>query len=379
MLNAADVPHLLLLFKNQKSMEAKPSATTYEDCSSTLTSKGSRIARWRSSTVWKRTPPTVFAVAGNTLQGNAEDQGQRNCVQKQSTSFLLQSKIGRTWHYKKWSLIKTFLETQKNVVVSTSTIARKLEGQLVTLKKLELVPERRNCLENREARRRHAQWLQGAHEQGARFCFVDECGYNLYTARTRGRSVKGLPARKVVENQRTPHITIMCAVCPGIGLMHNATIVGGAKQEQFDNFVRALVSRDFGQPMVPHHDTNKRYIIYDNAPCHRGVEERLADSVPEDLELVRLPPYSCPLNPIEYCFQSVKAHIKRSLSQHGPVLPEEGQTLVAARRQLLVNLIPESLTEITHLSCLNSFYHVLTVTAPAALRLENLWHSKIHP
>ena len=268
--------------------------------------------------------------------------------------------------------MKTFLETQKNVVVSTSTIARKLEGQLVTLKKLELVPERRNCLENREARRRHAQWLQGAHEQGARFCFVDECGYNLYTARTRGRSVKGLPARKVVENQRTPHITIMCAVCPGIGLMHYATIVGGAKQEQFDNFVRALVSRDFGQPMVPHHDTTKRCIIYDNAPCHRGVEERLADSVPEDLELVRLPPYSCPLNPIEYCFQSVKAHIKRSLSQHDPVLPEEGQTLVAARRQLLVNLMPESLTEITPLSCLNSFYHVLTVTAPAALRLENL-------
>ena len=108
-----------------------------------------------------------------------------------------------------------------------------------------------------------------------------------------------------------------------------------------------LVNCNFGQPMVPHHDTNKCYIIFDNAPCHRGVEECLADSVPEDLELVRLPPYSCPLNPIEYCFQSVKAHIKCSLSQHGPVLPEEGQTLVATRRQLLVSLIPESLTEIT--------------------------------
>ena len=64
--------------------------------------------------------------------------------------------------------MKTVLETQQNVVVSTSTIARKLEGQLVTLKKLELVPERRNCLENREARRRHVQWPQGAHTSRAR-------------------------------------------------------------------------------------------------------------------------------------------------------------------------------------------------------------------
>ena len=71
--------------------------------------------------------------------------------------------------------------------------------------------------------------------------------------------------------------------------------MGGAKQEQFDDFIGALVNRNFGQPMVPHHDTNKCYIIFYNAPCHRGVEERLADSVPEDLELVCLPPYSCPL------------------------------------------------------------------------------------
>ena len=83
--------------------------------------------------------------------------------------------------------MKTIFETQQNVVVSTSVIARQLEGQLVTLKKLEFVPKRRNCLEIREARCRHVQWLQGAHEQGARFCFVDECSYNLYTARMRGR------------------------------------------------------------------------------------------------------------------------------------------------------------------------------------------------
>ena len=72
-----------------------------------------------------------------------------------------------------------------------------------------------------------------------------------------GGSVKGLPARNVVGNQRTPHHSHPCApfAQANIGLVHYETIVGEAKQEQFDDFIRALFDRDFGQPMVPHHNT----------------------------------------------------------------------------------------------------------------------------
>ncbi len=74
------------------------------------------------------------------------------------------------------------------------------------LKKMELITER-TSLENKEARKKHSEWLQREQEQGARFCYVDECGYGMYTARTRGRSVRGLPAKRVAENQLTPSIT----------------------------------------------------------------------------------------------------------------------------------------------------------------------------
>ncbi|XP_062521969.1 uncharacterized protein LOC134196766 [Corticium candelabrum] len=198
---------------------------------------------------------------------------------------------------------------------------------------MELVPERRNSLENKEARKRHAEWLQREHEQGARFCYVDECGYGMYTARTRGRSVRGLSAKRVADNQRMPNITLMCAICPGLGVIHSTTIVGGARQDQFDQFVRSLFECDFGEPMAPGHGRN-RYIVFDNAPCHRGVEARVSEDMPEDCKLVRLPPYSCTLNSIENCFQSLKAHIKRKLSEHSPVVAMEGQSLVTARRQL---------------------------------------------
>ena len=174
---------------------------------------------------------------------------------------------------------------------------------------------------------------------------MDETGFGLYTARTRGRSVKGLPAKKIVCNQRTPHITILCAICPSIGMIHHKIIPGGAKQEHFDQFIMELFDLDFGQPIEPRDGVDKRFVIMDNAPCHRGVETR---------------------------FNSLKADLKRTLSVNGPIIPVEGQTLVAARRQLLINACPGGLTKITPAVTLNSFYHVLTCTAIKAIRMDDL-------
>ena len=268
--------------------------------------------------------------------------------------------------------MQQMLQVNKEVDASISTIARYLEGRLYTLKKLEPIPISRNSVDIKEARRDHAIWLQSQHESGGRFCYVDETGFGLYTARTRGRSVKGLPAKKIVCNQRTPHITILCAICPSIGMIHHKIIPGGAKQEHFDQFIMELFDLDFGQPIEPRDGVDKRFVIMDNAPCHRGVETRLAEYTPSNLSLIRLPPYSCELNPIEFCFNSLKADLKRTLSVNGPIIPVEGQTLVAARRQLLINACPGGLTKITPAVTLNSFYHVLTCTAIKAIRMDDL-------
>ena len=116
------------------------------------------------------------------------------------------------------------LHVHKEINVSISTIARYLEGRLYTMKKLESIPINRNTIEIKEARRSHALWLQSQHESGGRFSYVDETGFGLYTAGTRGRAVKGLPARKMVCNQRTPHITILCSICSSIGIIHHTYV-----------------------------------------------------------------------------------------------------------------------------------------------------------
>ena len=149
-------------------------------------------------------------------------------------------------------------------------------------------------------------------------------------------------------------------------------IVGGARQSHFDQFIEELFGCDFGQPLVESQGFDNTYIILDNAPCHRGVESRLSETIPTNFELVRLPPYSCELNPIEFTFNSAKAHIKRALSQYGPSTPSDGTTLASARRQVLLNICPGAIQSITQAATLNAFYHVLTVTAAKANRLEDL-------
>lgn len=280
---------------------------------------------------------------------------------------LIESRADITLHEMKDALIQ-----EKGLTVSVATIARCLEGSLITLKKMELVPMNRNSEENKIARRQHASWLQTQYELGAQFCYIDECGFGLYTARSHGRSVRGLPARRIVPNQRTPHITMLCAISPNAGLIHKMMITGGAKQENFDQFINELFHLEFGQAVNPIEGVNKCYLIFDNAPCHRGIEARLAENIPENFELIRLPPYSCELNPIEFSFNSLKAYLKRAISIHGPIIPNHGQSLATARRQFLLQLAPSALSRITATSTLNSFFHVLTITAPKAIRLEDL-------
>ena len=149
-------------------------------------------------------------------------------------------------------------------------------------------------------------------------------------------------------------------------------MIGGAKQSDFDDFIMTLFDINFGPALEGSGNIVKRYIILDIAPCHRGVENRLSSNIPTNTELVRLPPYSCELNPIEMCFNSLKACLKRALRVHGPITASEGQTLVGARRQFILNFCPDALGHITAVTTLNSFFHVLTVTVRKALALEDL-------
>ena len=89
-------------------------------------------------------------------------------------------------------------------------------------------------------------------------------------------------------------------------MIHHKIIPGGAKQEDFDIYISELFVLDFGQALEPRDGVEKRFVIMDNALCHRGVETRLAESLPSNLSLIRLSLYSCELNPIEFCLTALR-------------------------------------------------------------------------
>lgn len=86
-------------------------------------------------------------------------------------------------------------------VVSTSTIARSLEAQLIVLKKMEDAPQERNSEVTKLLRKEYAEWLLNSGLQ-QELIFIDEAGINLWTRRTRGRAPRGQRAVRVINGRR---------------------------------------------------------------------------------------------------------------------------------------------------------------------------------
>ena len=118
-------------------------------------------------------------------------------------------------------------------VVSISSVARAVDGMLLTLKMAEDVPDARNAPRVLDQRVEYAEWFL---ERGVvgNCVFIDETGYNVWTRRTRGRAPRGIPARRVVHGQRGRNCNVTFAVSPAIGLVHHHIAFETVTRESFE-------------------------------------------------------------------------------------------------------------------------------------------------
>ena len=129
---------------------------------------------------------------------------------------------------------------------------------------------------------------------------IDECGYNIWTARSHGRARIGERAYRQVLGQRGRNVTITMAVCPTAGLVHYTAQVGGINAQLFNDFLRQVRRQLNPDELV--------YLIYDGAPVHRNAVNPAANT-----ELKMLPAYSPFLNIVEQAISALKAAVKLSL------------------------------------------------------------------
>ena len=71
------------------------------------------------------------------------------------------------------------------------------------------------------------------------YVFIDECSYNIWTARNHGRERQGTRAYRQVCDQRGWDVTVPLAVSPVNGLMFNSAYIGGMNAPRLNEFDEA--------------------------------------------------------------------------------------------------------------------------------------------
>lgn len=117
--------------------------------------------------------------------------------------------------------------------VHNRTVGKALNRMLIRIKLARPLPADRNMPDVIRKRVGYANWFM---TNGIlHHCvFIDECGYNIWTARRHGRARVGGRAYRQVLDQRGKNGTITLAVSPTVGLVHYTVQIGGMNARLFN-------------------------------------------------------------------------------------------------------------------------------------------------
>ena len=238
------------------------------------------------------------------------------------------------------------------VTVSTSTVARHLDGKCYSLKKVYHYSEKMNSMINKEKRRIYLQALLNFRDKNKNIIYIDESNLNLFLRRTQARSKTGTRAHINLPCTKGPNVHMVAGISR-TGLHHFRKKRGsynleGANQ-WFEGLIEECVSKGIPRETI--------VVVCDNAPVHK----RLDDTAKEcGVDLLRLGPYSPFLNPIETMWSFLKSEIKKVLPRklcEDPDPPPQ-TTKKEHRLRLLEASINESLHVITETKILRAMDHI---------------------
>ena len=98
------------------------------------------------------------------------------------------------------------------------TEARTLDGMLSRVKRTRPLPADRNRPDVMNKRVDYATWFMN-HAVVRHCMFFDECGYNIWTAKSHGRARQGKRAYRQVCGQRGRNLTVTMEISPINGLV----------------------------------------------------------------------------------------------------------------------------------------------------------------
>lgn len=195
--------------------------------------------------------------------------------------------------------------SEMHIVISTSSIANYLQGQVYTLKKVHGKPANMNTEENKLKRRAYVLSLLQFMRDGKQVVWIDETNFNLYCRRTQGRAKRGKRASQIWPVSKGPNVHLIGAMSAA-GIVQIVRRRGSFNSELAKEFLQDLMTAWELQGNA----LDDLVIVCDNAPCHTRLEQAVEGT---PVELLRLGPYSPMLNPIENVWSKVKAGVKAEL------------------------------------------------------------------
>lgn len=229
--------------------------------------------------------------------------------------------------------LKENLFTEKNIVVSLTTINNAITDFNYSFKRCQLIPVARNTDSAIEHRYNYCcQYLSFNDEN---VIFLDEFGISTSTRNKYGRSKMNTTPKKVVRTIRSKNQSVLAAVSKN-RVINYRTRNGSFNRESFTSFLDNLIT------ILINDGYSKTMIIMDNCSIHK--EEEVKNIIESrNFHLLYTPPYSPQLNPIEEVFSKWKNIIKRKN-------PNTCEELLAS--------ISNGMDEITTGDCIGFFNHV---------------------
>lgn len=251
------------------------------------------------------------------------------------------------------------LQIHYNLDVSTSAVDNHLEGMLFSVKRVHRETETANNAINKQKRKEYVQKIININgEVDSHVVFIDETNFNLYTKREYGRAEVGNRSVSRDPSSKGPNIHVIGAISSD-GLEYWKQRRGSYIKEYAAQFtrllLRALVTKGI--------DMHTIVLVIDNAPCHSDLERVLQEDEFNTARIVRLGPYSAPLNPIEAVWSIMKAKFKelhgiRKAAMFQGVNRPNNTSLVEYRLQYMEQIIDDSMTAITKQQCERCIRHV---------------------
>ena len=201
--------------------------------------------------------------------------------------------------------IQDKIQAEYDLTASTTTIHKHMEGKFYTVKKIRFEPATMNCEEKMTKR---AYYVSRSMEESGNcktIVYIDETNCNLFLRRSFGRSRKGTRCTVKAPTSKGKNVHAIGGI-PQTGLLYFERRRGSFKKEDCQEWLRSLL-RSITESL------SKIVIVCNNAPVHSNLETVLEEEF-IGAKMLRLAPYSAPLNPIEECWSVFKAQMKKLLN-----------------------------------------------------------------